>query len=192
MLEKARCWLLFRHRFETREEERRLESGRSSIISSIISWGNESMVIWWSLRTGRRQDRPRVVSVTKVGDSVDRRKRPIRKTESNLLRLCNLDGSQPVRKEYDVRATLITPISARRRLTRHIPKSSLPQAHEPPATQTEFAYLECSFGLAVKSSMGVIPIGVPANATGALYAPKPSPTLALNDIQPVKFGLDES
>ena len=84
MLEKARCWLLFRHRFETREEERRLESGRSSMISSIISWGNESMVIWWSLGTGRRQDRPRVVSVTKVGDSVDSRKRPIRKTESRI------------------------------------------------------------------------------------------------------------
>ena len=95
-----------------------------------------------------------------------------------------------MRKEYDVRATLISPISARRRLTRHIPKSSLPQPHEPPATPTEFAYLECSFGLAVKNSMGVIPIGVSANATGALYAPKPSPTLALNDIQPVKFGLD--
>ena len=40
---KARCWLLFLHRLATREEERRLGRGRLSMISSIISWGSESI-----------------------------------------------------------------------------------------------------------------------------------------------------
>ena len=36
---KALCWLVLRHHFATREEERRLEVGRLLI----ISWGSESM-----------------------------------------------------------------------------------------------------------------------------------------------------
>ena len=43
IVEKARCWLLIRHRLATREEEERVEAGRLSMISSIISWGSESM-----------------------------------------------------------------------------------------------------------------------------------------------------
>ena len=50
MLEKARCWLLSRHWLAMREEEERLEEGRLSMISSMISWGSESMVSWQSVR----------------------------------------------------------------------------------------------------------------------------------------------
>ena len=36
-------WLLTLHRLATRQEERRLERGRLSIITSMISWGSESI-----------------------------------------------------------------------------------------------------------------------------------------------------
>ena len=45
---RARCWLLSRHRLATREEERRFQAGRLSMILSIISWGSESMTNWQS------------------------------------------------------------------------------------------------------------------------------------------------